>query len=87
MLKLFFVPLNVIGGIAAGAVGKKTFEARWVAFDDEQAPRSRAPQDLLKKLIAALMLEGAILRAVRGFSDHAAQQAFRKLAGSWPAEP
>ena len=38
------------------------------------------------KLIAALLLEGATFRAVRGLFDHGARQAFHRLTGSWPGD-
>ena len=86
MSKLLFIPFSVIGGILAGVVGKKTFEAIWGAFDDEEAPDPKYRRIPLKKLIPALVLEGAIFRAVRGLFDHGARHAFQKLTGSWPGE-
>ena len=86
MSKLLFVPFSVIGGILAGIVGKKTFEALWGAFDDHEAPDPEHRDIPLKKLIPALLLEGAIFRAVRGLFDHGARRAFSKLTGNWPGE-
>jgi hypothetical protein len=86
MSKLLFVPFSVIGGILAGAVGKKTFEALWGAVDDREAPEPQHREINLKKLIPALLLEGAIFRAARGLFDHGARHAFSKLTGSWPGE-
>jgi hypothetical protein len=86
MSKLLFIPFSVIGGILAGIVGKKTFQALWSAFDDHEAPDPEHRDITLKKLIPALVLEGAIFRAVRGLFDHGARQAFSKLTGSWPGD-
>ena len=86
MSKLLFVPFSVIGGILAGIVGKKTFEALWGTIDDHEAPDPEHRDISLKKLIPALLLEGAIFRAVRGLFDHGARQAFNKLTGSWPGD-
>ena len=86
MSKLLFVPFSVIGGILAGIVGKKTFAALWGAFDDHEAPEPEHRDISLKKLIPALLLEGAIFRAVRGLFDHGARRAFTKLTGNWPGE-
>jgi len=86
MSKLLFIPFSVIGGILAGVVGKKTFEALWGAIDDHAAPDPQHREVSLRKLVAALVLEGAILRAVRGLFDHGARQAFQKLTGSWPGD-
>jgi hypothetical protein len=86
MSKLLFVPFSVVGGILAGVVGKKTFQALWGAIDDQQAPEPEHRDISIVKLIAALLLEGAIFRAVRGLFDHGARQAFQRLTGNWPGD-
>jgi Protein of unknown function (DUF4235) len=86
MSKLLFIPFSVIGGILAGAISKKVFELLWGLFDDEEAPDSKHREVPKKKLAAALILEGAIFRAVRGLSDHGTRHAFQKLTGAWPGE-
>ncbi len=86
MSKLLFVPFSVVGGILAGFVGKKTFEDLWGIIDDETAPDPKYREISLKKLVPALVLEGAIFTAVRGLFDHGARHAFQKLTGSWPGD-
>jgi hypothetical protein len=86
MAKILFVPFSVIGGIIAGSLSKKFFEVLWGVFDDEEAPEPKHREISLMKLIPALLLEGAIFRAVRGLFDHGARQAFQRLTGSWPGE-
>lgn len=86
MSKVLFVPFSVIGGILAGIIGKKAFEALWGVFDDEEAPDPKHREIAIKKLVPALLIEGAIFRAVRGLFDHGARQAFSRLTGSWPGE-
>jgi hypothetical protein len=86
MSKILFVPFSVLGGIIAGIVGKKTFEALWRVIDDEDAPDPKHREIPLKKLILALLLEGAIFRTVRGLSEHGTRHAFSRLTGSWPGE-
>jgi hypothetical protein len=86
MSKVLFVPFSVIGGIIAGAIGKKTFEALWGVIDNEEAPEPHHREISMKKLIPALVLQGAIFRAVRGLFDHGARHAFFRLTGSWPGE-
>jgi Protein of unknown function (DUF4235) len=84
--KLLFIPFSVIGGILAGIVGKKTFEALWGVVDHEEAPDPKHREISLKKLLPALILEGAIFRAVRGLFDHGTRHAFQRVTGSWPGE-
>jgi hypothetical protein len=86
MSKILFVPFSVLGGILAGLIGKKTFEGVWGIFDDERAPDPKHREIPWSKLIVALLLEGAIFRAVRGVFDHGFRLAFRRLTGSWPGE-
>jgi len=35
---------------------------------------------------AALLVEGAIFRLVRGMADHGARHSFAKVTGTWPGE-
>ena len=49
-MKLLFIPFSAIGGILAGIVGKKTFQALWSAFDDHEAPDPEHRDTALKKL-------------------------------------
>ena len=86
MSKVLFVPFSVIGGILARLVGKKAFEGLWGAVDDQEPPDPKQRQSEWRKLIPALLLEGAIFRAVRGLFDHGSRRAFSKLTGSWPGE-
>ncbi|HTQ69704.1 MAG TPA: DUF4235 domain-containing protein [Solirubrobacteraceae bacterium] len=86
MSKLLFLPLRVLGGILAGVVARKAFARLWAVFDDQTAPDPKRREASVGKLIAALVLEGAIFRAVRGLFDHGSRRAFNKLTGTWPGE-
>jgi hypothetical protein len=86
MSKLLFIPFGVIGGILAGQIGKKTFQTLWATIDDHQPPDPQHRDISLKKLIPALILEGAIYRTTRGLLDHATRQTFQKLTGTWPGD-
>jgi len=85
-MKLVFMPVSILGGILAGVIGKKIFERFWGLVDDEEPPEAKHREIHYGKLAAALLLEGAIFRLVRGFFDHGARQGFRRLTGSWPGE-
>jgi hypothetical protein len=84
--RILFLPFNIVGGIVAGLISKKAFEGLWRVLDNEEAPDPKHRQIDSKKLVAALVLEGAIVRAVRGIFDHGARRAFSKLTGIWPGE-
>jgi hypothetical protein len=85
-MKLLFLPVSVIGGIIAGTAAKKLFELTWGLIDDEQPPDANHRYIDYRKLLAALVLEGAIFRLVRGAFDHASRQGFVRLTGTWPGE-
>jgi uncharacterized protein DUF4235 len=84
--KVLFIPVSVVGGIAAGLLGKKLFEQLWGLVDEEEPPDPKHRETTWLKLIAALALEGAIFRMVRGLFDHATRRWFTRLTGSWPGE-
>jgi hypothetical protein len=86
MSKLVFIPFSVLGGLLAGLLAKKVFEASWGVVDDQEPPEPENRDVPWPKLIAALALEGAIFRAARGAGDHLARGAFQRATGVWPGE-
>ena len=85
-MSLVFKPIGIIAGLLAGIVGRKVFELLWGMIDDEDAPEPKHREISLGKLVAALLLEGAIFRVLRGLADHGARHGFARLAGGWPGE-
>ena len=75
-MKILFLPVSIVGGILAGLIGKKLFERVWGLVDDQEPPEAEHRDIHYAKLAAALMLEGAIFRVVRGLFDHAARRGF-----------
>jgi uncharacterized protein DUF4235 len=85
-MRMVFLPIGIVVGLAAGQVGKKVFDRVWSVFDDEEAPRPKHREIDLVKLVPALAVEGAIFRIVRGLADHGTRRGFAKVTGSWPGE-
>jgi hypothetical protein len=85
-MKFLFMPISILGGILAGMVGKKIFEQVWGLIDKEEPPDAKHREIDYRKLVAALLLEGAIFRFVRGWFDHGARHGFKRLTGTWPGE-
>jgi uncharacterized protein DUF4235 len=85
-MKVAFLPISILGGIVAGLVGKKTFEAIWGKVDEEEPPEPEHREISVVKLAIALALEGAIFRLVRGLFDHGARRGFARMTGAWPGE-
>jgi Protein of unknown function (DUF4235) len=86
MGKLIFLPFSIGGGLLAGLIGKKLFEAIWGVIDDEEAPKPEHRDVSLPKLLAALAIEGALFALIRGLVDHGSRHAFNRFTGSWPGE-
>jgi hypothetical protein len=86
MAKVLFIPFSIAGGLIAGLIGKKLFEAIWGAIDDQEPPEPEHRDVSWGRLIVAQALEGGIFRASRGAADHAMRAAFYRATGSWPGE-
>ena len=85
-MKFVFAPIGIVLGLIAGSAGKKIFEQIWGLIDEEEPPKPEHREFSWPKLIAALAVEGAIFRLVKGLVDHATRTTFAKLTGSWPGE-
>jgi hypothetical protein len=85
-MKVVFLPFSNLGGILAGALGRKAFDAIWGKVDEEEPPQPEHRQVSLPKLVIALVLEGAIFRLAKGLFDHGARRGFARWTGSWPGE-
>lgn len=85
-MKFLFLPFSIISGLIAGKVASKVFDGVWRLVDDQEAPEAEHKEIQIPKLVLALVIEGAIFRAVRGLTDHHARRAFYKMTGSWPGD-
>ncbi|MGI8713477.1 MAG: DUF4235 domain-containing protein [Solirubrobacteraceae bacterium] len=85
-MSLVFKPIGIVSGLLAGLIGKKIFELLWGAIDDQDAPEPKYREVSLGKLAAALVLEGAIFRLIRGLAEHGARHGFATLTHEWPGE-
>ena len=85
-MKFIFAPVSIIAGLIAGLIGQKIFEKIWGLVDDEEPPDPKHREFEWKKLFAALLVEGAIFRLIKGLTDHGARRSFARVTGSWPGE-
>ena len=85
-MKILFLPFSIMAGLIAGFLSKKLFDGVWKLVDEEESPEPEHREISLGKLALALILEGAIFRAVRGLVDHGARKSFYNLTGSWPGD-
>ena len=85
-MKLVFIPVSILGGLLAGLIGQKVFDAIWGRVDENGPPRPDHREVNLAKLAIALLIEGAIFRLIKGLVDHAARRGFARMTGEWPGE-
>lgn len=85
-MRALFLPVSVLAGILAGLASKKLFALIWGALDGAEPPDPQRRVDDHLRLGAALVLEGAMVRLIRGGIDHASRHGFARLTGSWPGE-
>ena len=86
MARVLFTPVSIAAGLLAGFLGKKVFEQIWGMIDKEEPPEPEHRDISVWKMVAALAIEGAIFRAVRGAFDHWARRSFSRFTGTWPGE-
>jgi hypothetical protein len=84
--RFLFAPLSIAAGLIAGLLGRKLFEGAWALIDDQEPPDAEYRDISWPKLIAALVIEGAIFRLVKGLVDHGARSYFERATGAWPGE-
>jgi Protein of unknown function (DUF4235) len=86
-MKVIFTPFGIAMGLLAGIVGRKIFEQIWGLIDKDEPPKPKHRDTSgWLKLGAALVVEGAVFRLVRGVTDHGARIGFSKLTGIWPGD-
>lgn len=85
-MRWLFAPIGILSGLAAGFAAQKGFERIWSIFDEEEAPEAEDREVSYPKLVAALVLEGAIFKLVKGMTDRGARLGFASVTGRWPGE-
>jgi len=85
-MKLIFAPIGIVAGLLAGFVAQKGFDRVWAIFDDEEPPEPDQRDASYPKLIAALVVEGAVFRLTKGVVDHGVRGGFARMTGTWPGE-
>ena len=85
-MKILFAPIGIVAGLLAGIAARKGFERIWAAIDDEEPPQPDQRDVPLGKMLAALAIEGAVFRVVKGLADNGTRRGVANLTGRWPGE-
>jgi Protein of unknown function (DUF4235) len=86
MGRIVFIPIGILGGLIAGQIAKKLFDLIWRRIADEEAPEPEHRAVSWGKLAAALAIEGALFRLVKGLVDRGTRAGYERLTGRWPGE-
>jgi hypothetical protein len=85
-MQFVFRPLGIVLGILAGIAGRKIFDFIWGKVDEEEAPNPEHREVNWVKFFAAMVVQGAIFRVVRGLVDHESRRGWAALTGTWPGQ-
>ena len=85
-MSLVFRPVGIVAGLLAGLLATKLFEFVWGKIANEEAPEPGQREISWPPLIAALLIEGAIFRLMRGVVDRGLRVGFVRATGTWPGE-
>ena len=85
-MKILYKPFSAIATLIAAKLGQGTFRSVWSRVDDAEPPHPTTAQAPLPKILAAVVLEAAIMAAVGALADRASATAFEHLTGAWPGE-
>ncbi len=85
-MKFAFAPIGILAGLAAGFAAQKAFDQVWSMIDDQDPPEPDNRNISYPKLIAALALQGALFRVVKGLVDHGTRAGFERMSGAWPGD-
>ena len=85
-MKFLFLPFSIVGGLIAGQLASRLFDAVWGLIDEAEPPDSKHRDISVGKMIVAAAVQGAIFRATRKLVDHQSRKAFAGTLGTWPGE-
>ena len=75
--------VSVLGGVLAGAVFKRVWAA---ASGEKEAPHATSAQYSTKEVVAAAIVQGAIIAGVKAAVDRAGAKGFKKITGTDPGK-
>jgi Protein of unknown function (DUF4235) len=84
--KILFIPVSIVSGMVAGFLAKKAFDLAWSRVSSEEAPEPEHLHVKWGELVAALAIQGALFRVIRGVVERASRLGFYRATGAWPGE-
>jgi len=85
-MKLIYKPISIVLGILGGLVGRQVFNQVWQRVDAEEPPEPTTRDSSILRVMAAVVLQGAIFSLVKMVIQRGGAKAWRHLFGIWPGE-
>jgi hypothetical protein len=85
-MKAIYKPFGILLGLAAGILGRQTFNWVWGKLDDREPPEPTTLEVSWPRLLFASAVQGVTYRLVRVAVDRIAAKGFYNLTGVWPGE-
>jgi predicted metal-dependent enzyme (double-stranded beta helix superfamily) len=83
--KIWYRPVGILAGAAAGAVAGVAFKQVWrLVAGEEDAPNATDEGRRWGEILLAAALQGAIFAIVKAAVDRGGAESVRKITGSWP---
>lgn len=84
---LWYRPIGLVSGLAAGALAGVVFKQAWraIAGEDDAPDAVDEDRSWIEVLLAAT-IQGAVFSVVRAAVDRGSATAVRSLTGTWPAK-
>jgi hypothetical protein len=85
-MTIIYKPIAIVLGILGGILGRQVFNQVWQRIDDEEPPEPTTRDTSLKRVLAAVALQGAIFAIVKMAIQRGGAKAFNHFLGIWPGE-
>ena len=85
-MTLIYKPIGLILGILGGILGRQVFNQIWQRIDDEEPPEPTTRDTSLRRVITAVVLQGAVFAIVKLAIQRGGAKAWNHLLGVWPGE-
>jgi hypothetical protein len=85
-MTIIYKPIGIILGILGGILGRQAFNQVWQRIDDEEPPEPTTRDASIRRVMMAVVLQGAIFSLVKMAIQRGGARAWRHLFGIWPGE-
>ena len=85
-MTIIYKPIGIILGILGGILGRQAFNQIWQRIDKEEPPEPTTRDTSLRRVIMAVVLQGAIFSVVKMLIQRGGARTWNHFLGVWPGE-